>query len=168
VTDGDEPAKTGRTILTVIAMLVIGMVLPLAGLMIAWKTCGHTAMQGRVDVAGSKLGTWRAPLSRCIATAGNFAPGSGEVLLGQREDDGPMVRFVLDALDGAVVTVWPLSGDRTLELRSTTCPALRAELRRINGADAAQPRYDGRLSGTCPLGDGGKVTLEVWFRGCGG
>jgi hypothetical protein len=162
VTDEDvEPGgSTRRTVLTVVVMLVVGLVLPLAGIVVAWKSCTHTAMQGRIDVAGSAAGAWRADIARCVAVPGTYAPGSGEVELGRREDNGPLIRFTMDPLDGAVLLLWPMSGDRTLEVRGRDCPALRASLTQVKNG------YDGKLSGTCPLTGGGTASIEVWFRGC--
>lgn len=157
-----ERARPGRTALSIAAMLVAGLAIPLAGILIMWKACTHTAMQGRVEVAGSVLGSWRAPLGRCTAVAGTYAPGAGEVTLGRRDDNGPLVRFTLDPIDGAILTLWPLSGDRTVEIRARDCPALRATLTRPDGT-----HFDGKVSGSCPLAGGGTASIDVWFRGCG-
>lgn len=161
-----EPERRGRTIGVVAAMLVLGIIVPVAGFAFAWKSCAHPAMHGRVDVAGSTLGSWRAPLGRCAATNTVIAPGSGEVELGRTDDDRTLVRYTQDPIDGAVLTLYALSGDRTLTLRGRDCAALASTLRRTNADDAPTPIFDGKLSGTCPIPGGGTVTIDVWWRDC--
>lgn len=155
----------GGTIAKAAAMVVLGLGVPAAGLAVAWKSCRQGTVQGRVDVTGSTLGAWQAALGRC--TSGQ-ARGFRGVELSRGGDDRPLVRLVMDPLDGPLLTLWPLSGDRTLELRARDCPALTAELRSAGGGgdDGDDERFDGTLRGTCPLRGGGSARFDVWWRGC--
>ncbi len=155
------PARSGRTVLQVVVMAILGLAVPLAGVVVAARSCNQTQSAGRVEVTGSPAGDWQARLGACRSALDR---GERAVELGRRDDGGPLVRIAVDPLDGPVVTLWNPSGDRTFELRGGDCPALRVELR--SSGDGDGERLGGSAQGTCPLAAGGTVTLGVWWRGC--
>ncbi len=168
---GGGDASRGGSIARVAVMLILGVGVPVAGLAIAWRSCSRGATSGRVEVVDSTLGAWRSTLDRC--TTGQ-AQGFRGVELRHRGESHALVRVEVDPIDGPIVTLWPpaTSGavSKSLVVRGRDCPALTVDLRALGGGDDGDgdDRFDGKVSGTCPLPGGGRVSLDAWWRGCAG
>ena len=161
--DGDSAAPPRRNKLgRGLAIGAAGMVLPLIGLVMLIRSCGHTAVSGEVAVSGAD--GWREPLNRC--RTGEFQSFTG-VDLGRDIDGKMLVRAELDPDRGPLVELTPPTGGAPLRLTGERCPGLRVEVRKVGADGDGAALLDGRVVARCTLADGQVVQLDGWWRRCG-
>ena len=173
-----SPPSRQRALAILAALLFAGLVVPLVAILLAMRGCSRSTVSGRLELAGSTFGDHRLAIDRCEPNPS--APD--EILLGNARAAG-LVRVTIDPLDGPILVLYrppaapassdpservtpPPQGDGTITVQARPCPGFHATLKRTSAADATVPRYDGEISGTCPLPGGGTVAISVWFRGC--
>ena len=159
----DSSTSPTRRKVAVVGMLVAGLVVPALGVVVAWKSCGHSAVAGAVEVKDSTLGAWRTTFDHC--TSGG-AQGYRGVELGGK--DKAAMRVEIDPLDGPIVSVWSSDGKGPLVVRKKDCASLTADVRDAGKRDDDAPaRFHGNVSAACPLPGGGTLALDAWWRDCG-
>lgn len=145
-----------------LAIGVAGMVLPLVGLVMLIRSCGHTAVSGEVAVSGAH--GWREPLNRC--RTGEFQSFTG-VDLGRDVDGKMLVRAELDPDRGPLVELTPPTGGAPVRLTAAGCPGLRVEVKKVGADGDGAALLDGRVVARCTLADGQVVQLDGWWKRCG-
>lgn len=155
----------GRRKLAVLGFLAAGLVVPALGVAVAWKSCGHGAIAGKIDVAGSTAGAWSTTIGSC--KSGVSDGFRGVVLGGRGTAAGAKTRVEVDPIDGPLLTLWSPDGKGPLVVTKKACAALSAELREVGKRDDDSPAaFDGNVAGSCPLPGGGTVTIDAWWRDC--
>jgi hypothetical protein len=155
--------KSSRRKAAVIGMLVAGLVVPALGVVVAWKSCGHSAVAGGIDVKGSSLGSWRTTIGRC--TSGGLEYRGVEL---RGRDGKGAARVEIDPIDGPIVRVWSTDGKGPLVVRKQDCTKLAADVRDAGKRDDEAPaRYSGAVEAVCALPGGGTLSVDGWWRDCG-
>jgi len=157
-----DTQSAGRRKATVVGMLVAGLLVPALGIAVAWKSCGHGAVAGAIEVKDSPIGSWRTTIARCTSGGTSYR---GVELSGK---DKANARVEVDPIDGPIVSVWSADGKGPLVVRKKDCTSLAAAVRDTGKRDEdAPPHYDGNVAGSCALPGGGTLALDAWWRDCG-
>lgn len=144
-------------------MLVAGLIVPALGIAVAWKSCGHSAVAGAIEVKDSTIGSWRTTIARCTSGGASYR---GVELRGGK--DKANARVEVDPLDGPIVSVWSADGKGPLVVRKKDCSSLAADVRDTGTrGDDAPARYNGNVAGSCALPGGGTLAIDAWWRDCG-
>ena len=159
-----ESQDATRRKVAVVGMLLVGFAVPALGVAVAWKSCGHSAIAGALEVKDSTLGSWSTTIGQC--TSGGVQGYRGVELTGAKAK--AVVRVELDPIDGPMVSVWSADGRGPLVVKKKDCANLVVEVRDADKRDDDAPaRYHGNVAGACPLPGGGTLTIDAWWRDCG-
>lgn len=160
-----KPGAARRKI-AVVGFLLVGLAVPALGIAGAWRSCGHSAISGRVEVTGSTAGAWSTTIASC--TNGVAEGFRGVVLVGNGSAGAAAkTRVEVDPIDGPTVTLWSPDGRGPLVVTKKACAELTAELHGVGKRDDDSPAaYDGNVAGSCQLPGGGTVTIDAWWRVC--
>lgn len=160
--EAPEPPRSRGSIARTITIALVGLALPVLGLIMLVRSCARTAVSGEVFVRGEPA--WRQPLNRC--RSGEFQGFFG-VDLGRDSDGKMMVRAQLDPERGPRLELTPPQGGAPIKLDTTLCPGLRVEVRKV-GADADGAAFlDGSVVARCTPPGGPVVQVDGWWRHCG-
>lgn len=163
MTQAKSEGSAGRRKAAIIGMLVAGLIVPALGIALAWKSCGHGAVAGAIEVKDSTIGSWRMIVATCKSGGETFR---GVELRGR--DGKALTRVEIDPIDGPIVTVWASDGKGALTVRKKDCSTLAVDVRDAGKRDEEAPaRYDGSAGGACSLPGGGTLTIDAWWRDCG-
>lgn len=160
--DADPPPSKRRLSALLAAAAVGGLLVPIAVIAIAMKSCSGATTSGTLHVRHS-TDELRVRVSRCTADAIDLTAvldtgGPGPIVTATLDPlDGPRLRVQLPALDLLVTTA--------------TCPGLRVSVRRSGQRTDGTQLLDGSAAAACETttADGTPVRLDVeaWFRACG-
>jgi hypothetical protein len=116
---------------------------------------------GELAVAGSKEGSWNAPLARCQSGehSGFFGVDLGD-------SDKIALRVTRDPVKGMHVIVRSPKSGKGAALTPENCPGLIAEVRRTNTTYNTIRVLDGEVAFDCELPGGGRAKLAAHFEGC--